>query len=92
MGMLLRRCRQNYHVPETGAIPSNTPTIVSIVGLHNDEKYYEKPNQFYPDHFTEEAKSKRPQYAYIPFGEGPRACIGKPIFHSTILRFIRFKI
>ncbi|XP_065207348.1 probable cytochrome P450 6a13 [Planococcus citri] len=78
MGMLLRRCKQNYRVPDTDAIISNnTPAIISIVGLHNDEKYFEKPNDFYPEHFTEVAKSKRPQHAYLPFGEGPRACIAK---------------
>uniref|UniRef100_A0AAT9UU42 Cytochrome P450 6AEC1 n=1 Tax=Maconellicoccus hirsutus TaxID=177089 RepID=A0AAT9UU42_MACHI len=78
MGMLLRRSTQNYHVPSTDSvIPNNTSIVISIVGLHNDKKYYERPDQFYPEHFTEEAKSKRPQYTFIPFGEGPRACIAK---------------
>lgn len=75
--MLIRRCQQKYNIPNSHAvIPKNTPIVISITGLHNDEKYFEKPNEFYPEHFTVEANYKRPQYAYLPFGEGPRACIG----------------
>lgn len=53
------------------------PIVIPLYGIHLDPTYYEKPDEFYPEHFTEEAKSKRPHYTYLPFGEGPRACIGK---------------
>lgn len=43
--------------------------------------YYEKPNEFYPEHFTEEARRKRPKCSYMPFGEGPRICIGEKFNH-----------
>lgn len=77
-GNLVRICTQNYKIPDSKmVIQEGTPIIISICGLHNDEKYYEKPDEFYPEHFTEEAISKRPHYTYLPFGEGPRVCIGK---------------
>lgn len=49
-----------------------------MFGIHRDEKYYPNPMQFDPDRFSEknsEGKNNinRP---YMPFGEGPRFCIG----------------
>lgn len=50
---------------------------ISVLGLHSDKQYYEKPDEFYPEHFSEEAKARRHKCVYLPFGEGPRVCIGK---------------
>ena len=47
-----------------------------LMALHFDPKYYENPNVFDPEHFSKEAKAKRHQYAFMPFGLGPRGCIG----------------
>ncbi|KAK4887309.1 hypothetical protein RN001_003580 [Aquatica leii] len=47
-----------------------------IAGLHHDPKYYENPENFDPERFSENNKSKRHQFSYIPFGGGPRTCIG----------------
>uniref|UniRef100_A0AAT9UTF6 Cytochrome P450 6PZ15 n=1 Tax=Maconellicoccus hirsutus TaxID=177089 RepID=A0AAT9UTF6_MACHI len=77
-GNLVRECTQTYKIPDSKTIiEQGTPVVISILGIHHNEKYYEKPNDFYPEHFTEQAKSKRPNYAYLPFGEGPRICIGE---------------
>uniref|UniRef100_A0AAT9UU66 Cytochrome P450 6AED1 n=1 Tax=Maconellicoccus hirsutus TaxID=177089 RepID=A0AAT9UU66_MACHI len=77
-GFLLRKCTKSYQIPDTEAIiPQNTLIFISIYGVHMDRKYYEKPEQFYPEHFEEEARNKRPKCAFIPFGDGPRNCIGE---------------
>lgn len=75
---LLRECSQNYRIPGTDVIiPEKTSILIPVYGLHLDEKYYDNPEEFRPERFTEEEKSKRPKFTYLPFGDGPRSCIGK---------------
>jgi cytochrome P450 family 6 len=50
--------------------------LVPILGLHHDPKYYPDPERFDPERFSEAEKKKRPHFCYLPFGEGPRMCIG----------------
>jgi len=61
---------------------------ISVQGIHHDEKYYENPERFEPERFSGENKVNRHQYAYLPFGMGPRNCIGKFMdFHFVIFLF-----
>ncbi|MEL6633419.1 MAG: cytochrome P450 [Bacteroidota bacterium] len=49
---------------------------VFIYGLHRNEKYWEHPNQFDPARFHPDRKSQIQPHTYIPFGMGPRLCVG----------------
>jgi cytochrome P450 len=44
--------------------------------LHRDARYFPDPERFDPDRWSEHAALKVPRFAYIPFGAGPRVCIG----------------
>ncbi len=48
----------------------------SIYSLHHDPEFYPEPEKFDPERFNEENKRKRDSAAYIPWGAGPRHCIG----------------
>lgn len=50
--------------------------LIPIMGLHRDAEYYPDPERFDPDRLSDENKKNIPDYAYMPFGEGPRMCIG----------------
>ncbi len=57
-------------------IPRNAIVFISIAAMHRDPRYWERPHEFYPGHFSPEAEKERPRLAYMPFGAGPRMCIG----------------
>jgi cytochrome P450 len=44
--------------------------------IQRDPRFFEEPNTFHPERWTEDLISSLPKYAYFPFGGGPRACIG----------------
>jgi cytochrome P450 len=58
------------------AIPKETRVLYSIFLTHRHPDYWERPNDFDPDHFSPENKHKREHYMFLPFGGGPRNCIG----------------
>jgi cytochrome P450 len=57
-------------------IPAGSIVFLSIGALHRDKKFWDKPHDFYPEHFDAEQVKERPRMAYMPFGAGPRMCIG----------------
>jgi len=63
---------------------------ISVQGIHNDERYYPNPERFDPERFNGENKKDRHQYAYIPFGMGPRNCIGGFMFFTCTLYYFYF--
>ncbi len=58
-------------------IPRGSLVLVSPYVMHRDPRFYEDPLRFDPERFTPEARSARAQFAYFPFGGGPRRCIGE---------------
>nr|CAD7198058.1 unnamed protein product [Timema douglasi] len=72
-----RRTLRDYEIPGTNIVlEKGTSVFIPLLGLHNDPKYFPSPNEFNPERFTLENRKSIPNYAYMPFGEGPRKCIG----------------
>jgi cytochrome P450 len=57
-------------------IPKNSIVIVNIWGVHHNPNFYPDPWGFHPERFTPDFEKSLPKSAYIPFGNGPRVCIG----------------
>ncbi|XP_067907164.1 thromboxane-A synthase isoform X2 [Heterodontus francisci] len=57
-------------------IPAGMTLEVPVGVLHYDPKYWPEPEKFKPERFTPEMKAERHPYVYLPFGAGPRSCIG----------------
>lgn len=55
---------------------TNDVVIISYHGLHRSERYWPGADQFRPERFEGAAVAARRSYTYLPFGAGPRACIG----------------
>ncbi|KRT82922.1 cytochrome P450, partial [Oryctes borbonicus] len=74
---LNRVCSLDYKIPDTNVtLTKGTKVFISGLGIHRDEEYYPNPDKFDPERFSDENKASIPNFAYIPFGEGPRICIG----------------
>jgi cytochrome P450 len=50
--------------------------LISPYTMHRRPDYFSEPEKFDPERFTSENEKKLPRYAYMPFGAGPRICIG----------------
>jgi cytochrome P450 len=50
--------------------------IIGVSAMHHHPTYWPDPDCFDPDRFTPENSAGRPRFAYLPFGGGPRLCIG----------------
>ena len=57
-------------------VPARSVLFIAIAAVHRNPKWYQRPGDFYPEHFLPEAEKERPSLAYLPFGAGPRMCIG----------------
>ncbi|GMS80341.1 hypothetical protein PENTCL1PPCAC_2516, partial [Pristionchus entomophagus] len=58
-------------------LPENMTVVACPMATHRCPTYWERPDEFYPDHFEPEAVAKRHPFAYFPFSAGPRNCIGQ---------------
>ncbi len=63
---------------EIGGYPiaEGSVIMISSYALHRDPQYWDEPERFMPERFAAGWDDRVPRYAYIPFGGGPRVCIG----------------
>jgi cytochrome P450 len=57
-------------------VPAGADVMVCPYTLHRHPGFWEAPERFDPERFKTDHPKTRPQYAYIPFGAGPRFCVG----------------
>lgn len=73
--MFRRNCKA-HKIPGTDILlDKGTPVIIPFLGLHHDPEYFPDPLEFDPERFN--GKTKITPFTYLPFGEGPRMCLGK---------------
>jgi cytochrome P450 len=58
------------------AIPRGSTVIVFIYGAHHSPEYWENPESFDPERFTKANEKLHRPFTFLPFGAGPRGCIG----------------
>nr|UXV25386.1 cytochrome P450 324A1 [Mythimna separata] len=84
MGWLDRIASQDYQLDDKLTIPKGTVVYVNAVGMQQDPKHFPKPQEYDPDRFLPENERNITPYTFLPFGEGPRGCIGKRFGYQTV--------
>ncbi len=79
-------------------VPKGSEVVVWTYFTHRDARFYPDPTAFKPERFAAAEEAKLPKQAYLPFGAGPRACIGKmfaqveaTVVLAVLARSLRFK-
>ena len=73
--MLSRQCVAPARLDGHEIAPGAT-VVIPIYAMHRHARRWEDPDAFDPDRFAPEREAKMPRYQYLPFGAGPRICIG----------------
>ena len=66
-------------------VPEGLTVLTYLYGLHRNTDTWKQPEVFDPNRFTPEAKKDRSPFAYLPFGGGPRKCIGSSMAIAQML-------
>ena len=72
-----RRVTKPWTIPGTDiTVPVGVGVYIPIMSFHKDPEYWENPEEFNPERFNTDNKSKIRTGTYAPFGLGPRQCLG----------------
>jgi pentalenene oxygenase len=58
-------------------VPSGSLVAVCPLLMQHDARWFPEPDTFDPDRWLDERRERVPKYAYLPFGTGPRSCVGE---------------
>jgi len=80
-------------------IPRGSLVMVAPWVLHRHQRLWQDPEAFIPERFLPENRDAIPRFAYLPFGAGPRVCIGQSfsiqeavIVLAHVVRAVRFHL
>lgn len=86
LGYLRRMCAKKYTFPEINlTIDEGVSILIPVQALHRDPHYWIKPEKFRPERFHPDEFTEMNKNVYLPFGSGPRACIGEWFYIRILL-------
>ncbi|XP_041974729.1 cytochrome P450 6k1-like [Aricia agestis] len=72
-----RKCDRTFTLNDDLTIEAGTPVFLNLLAIHYNENIYPEPKRWNPERFRNVADGDNLNYTFLPFGEGPRFCIGK---------------
>ncbi|XP_006831538.1 PREDICTED: steroid 17-alpha-hydroxylase/17,20 lyase-like [Chrysochloris asiatica] len=72
------------------AIDEGTDILINLWAIHHNEKEWHRPDQFIPERFLDPTGSQliSPTMSYLPFGAGPRSCVGEILARQELFLFL----
>ncbi|UXI22228.1 Beta-glucuronidase [Sarcoptes scabiei] len=75
--LLNRQASEDYYFKEYDVtVEKDRSVMIPVYAIHHDPQYYPDPDRYDPERFMPENRDKIVPYTYLPFGGGPRNCIG----------------
>lgn len=71
-----RICNQRYKLNESLTIEKGTPVFINVLAIHYDSNIFPEPEKWLPERMNCSSDSDNLNFTFLPFGEGPRFCIG----------------
>ncbi|CAB3244214.1 unnamed protein product [Arctia plantaginis] len=88
IGWMDREAAEDYRIDEKLTITAGTPVYINAVAIHMDPQYFPNPMVFNPDRFLPENEKNITPFTFLPFGDGPRMCIGMRFAYQSIKQAI----
>ena len=87
-----RRCVKDYTLPTEPPFTLKPGDLVwvPVYALHHDPDYFPDPEKFDPERFSDENRGNIKNCTYLPFGSGPRNCIGNAYNELFVLLSLKF--
>lgn len=57
-------------------VEKGTQCFIPVLAIHRDQKYHPNPEKFDPERFNDANRHNIKPFTYMPFGMGPRSCVG----------------
>jgi cytochrome P450 len=80
-------------------VPEGRVVLLNVAGMHRRAELFPDPDRFDLDRLSPEREKKLPQLSYMPFGAGPRVCIGNHfalmeshVMLATLMQHVRIEL
>lgn len=91
-----RVCQKPYQMTDENGhvitLQKGEAISVPAVAIHRDPQFYPDPDRFDPERFSEERKHEIQPFTYLPFGSGPRNCIGSRFALMELKAFLFYML